>query len=137
MIEGAVGHRQSPIIASSTSASSLPPAPKRKALLADIDRTADDEVIEKADEKIAKKTGDNKPDSKARPSYCFASLIKGFDLTTVQCRACSDESNPVRCDKGLHVDKSDLPSVRAVIKSLASFKSKVAQEIVMLLKSKK
>ena len=99
-----------------------------------MDRSRTDEDA-KADAapKSARKNGKAKP----LPRYCFASLVKGFDLTSVQCKPCADKSHPDLCEKGLRVTKSDLSNSKAVVKSLYNFESKVSREILSQLKGEK
>jgi hypothetical protein len=133
VIPGSDGTRSAPLIASGQSSVAAPKIPKRRAPVDTDGHPMDEDAKADAAPKSARKNEEALP----VPSYCFASLVKGFALTSVQCKPCSDESNPVRCDKGLHVDRSALPNPKLVVKSLYNFKSKVARDILTQLKAKK
>ena len=75
-------------------------------------------------------------DPKPKINYCFASLIAGFDLTSLRGSGCTAEGHPSECNRGRHVVKSDLPSVQVVIRALSGVKTSLAQSIVKLLKDK-
>lgn len=133
VIPGSDGTRSAPLIASGSSLVAAPKIPKRRAPVDTDGNPIDEDGKADAAPKSARKNEEVQP----VPSYCFASLVKGFALTSVQCKPCSDENNPVRCDKGLHVDRTALPNTKLVVKSLYNFKSKVARDILTQLKAKK
>lgn len=82
--------------------------------------------------------GGGPPPLKSNPKqYCFQSLVSAFDLTLPsECPPCADPSSTVRCSKGLHLSKSNLPSVSMIVDRLEGIKGKTARNIVTLLKAK-
>lgn len=135
VIAGSGDDRSAPKIAAAPAAAKV--AKRRQTEEAkDLDLFADPSSGEEVVPKNPKKKIAAEPKDPARVSYCFASLIAGFDLTTLQGTGCSDPESKVKCRRGVHVEKSALPSVQAVLKAMSGFKAPIAQDIVKLLKEK-
>ena len=102
----------------------------------EVDLFEDPAAEDRSEPKNPKKPKTDANDPKPKNNYCFASLIAGFDLTTLRGSGCTAEGHPSECKRGRHVVKSDLPSVQVVIRALSGYKTSLAQSIVKLLKEK-